>query len=248
MFHILRCQKTRVEVWKTTKSRPFWRVYWNETPGALLQNGDQRVYCKSDSLVCIPPALAVEQILEQPFEHLWFHVDTPLLSNYELKIYSFRVDAEMIRRLKRLSLLLKEKSLNEAESTCLKNLVILWFTSGLQMEGSVRTTVVSELVNRAIQIMGERLQCGISTEELATLLGVSSKTLNRQFKKYVSMPPHKFLTGMRLKKAAALLFSRKLSLDEIGYKCGFCNRSHFTRKFKEAYNQSPASFRNDQSG
>lgn len=237
-----------MKVWSTTQSRPFWRVYWNETTGALIKTARQEVYCNPDLLVCIPPAVSVDQVLSTPFDHLWFHVDIPFLSHYELKIYTFKVEPEMLRRLKRLSTLLTLKDPDEAEVANLKNLVILWFLSGLQMEEAVKTKKVSDLVGKAILIMDERLQSGISTNVLSEMLGVSSKTLNRQFKKYVEMPPHKFLNGMRLKKAAALLFSKDLSLDEISYRCGFCNRSHFSRKFKEAYNQSPASFRNDQSG
>ena len=248
MFHILRCNKTLVNKWPSQKVRPFWRVYWNETPGALIQCSANQVTSDKSSLVCIPPTLSVEQIVEKPFEHLWMHVDTPLLSEYELKIYEFSVDTPFIQRMKKLSLLLESGEGDTGEAQTLKHVMALWFLSGIQLNSNVRTLEIPDLVKSAIQIMDDRIQSGISTNELADILGVSSKTLNRHFKKHLDMPPHKFLTSLRIKKAAALLFSKNMSLEQISYECGFCNRSHFSRAFKESYNQSPAAFRKDQSG
>lgn len=248
MFHILRCQKNKIQKWMSAKSRPFWRIYWNETPGALIQYSESEVHCDKERLICIPPALSVEQIVLEPFEHLWMHVDTPLLSDYELKIYEFPVDLPFIQRMKKLSNFLIDGEGDTAEAQTLKDIMALWFISGIQLKSEVRTADIPDLVKRAIKIMDERLQSGISTEELARNLAVSSKTLNRQFKKHLDVPPHKFLTGLRIKKATALLFAQKMSLDQISYECGFCNRSHFSRAFRESYNQSPAAFRKDQGG
>ena len=248
MFHILRCEKATIKKWTTTRSRPFWRIYWNETPGALIKCSENEVYCDKNNIICIPPALNVEQILLEPFEHLWIHVDTPLLSEYELKIYEFPVDISLIQRMKKLTSLSQEGKWETGEAQILKQLMVYWFLTGIQLKNEVHTLEVPDLVKSAIKIMDERIQSGISTEELATNLGVSSKTLTRQFKKSLEMPPHKFFTSLRIKKATAFLFSKKMSLDQISYECGFCNRSHFSRAFRESYNQSPAAFRKDQSG
>lgn len=248
MFHILRSQKIKVHSWSSKKSRPFWRIYWNETPGALIKCDDKEIECDKNNLICIPPVLSVDQIISRPFEHLWMHVDTPLLSDYELKVYQFPVDQPFIQRMIRLSTLLEDGEGDTAEAQTLKHLMALWFISGIQLSSDVRTLEIPELLSSAVKIMDERLQSGISAEELAKALGVSSKTLNRKFKKHLDLPPHKFLTRLRIKKAAALLFSKEMSLDQISYECGFCNRSHFSRAFRESYKQSPAAFRKDQSG
>lgn len=246
MFHILRCQQNTIRNWASSKSRPFWRIYWNETPGALIKYSENEVQCDKHSLICIPPTLSVDQIVLEPFEHLWMHVDTPLLSNYELKVYEFPVDTPFVQRMMKLSALMKKGDGESAEAQTLKQLMVFWFLSGIQLKSDVSTIEVPELVESAIKIMDERLQSGISTEELSESLGVSSKTLNRKFKKYLEMPPHKFFTSLRMKKATALLFGKNISLDQISYECGFCNRSHFSRVFRESYNQSPAAFRKDQ--
>ena len=248
VFHILRCRQHIVNKWITTPRRPFWRIYWNSTEGALIRYNDKEIYLDEDTLVCIPPALSVDQVLLKPFEHLWFHVDTPLFSDYELKVYQFEVDTPLKKRLKMLEKLFASGDENSSQAQNLKQLIIYWFMTGMEIDGSIISREVTDLVRKAIHIMEERLQSGISTEELAKNLSISSKTLNRQFKKHIGLPPHKFLTGLRIKKAAALLFSRDLSLDEISYRCGFCNRSHFSRAFRESFNQSPAAFRRDQSG
>lgn len=247
MFHILRSDWTIVHDWVTTSSRPFWRVYWNATPGALIKTQSQKVNCVQSSLICIPPGLNVEQVLVEPFEHLWFHVDTPLLSNYSLEIHELEIGQEMIGRFQRLVKLFQSGQENGSEGHDLKQLVIYWFMTGIQLSKGAQNQEVSEMVGKAIQIMDKRIQSGITSKELADMLEVSSKTLVRQFNKYLKMPPHKFLTSLRLKKAAALLFSKSLSIDEVSDLCGFCNRSHFTRSFTENYNQTPAAFRKETS-
>ncbi|MCM8539735.1 MAG: helix-turn-helix domain-containing protein [Lentisphaeraceae bacterium] len=247
MFHILRCQSIKVRHWKTARIRPFWRIYWNATPGALVRADSKEISCSADSLVCIPPGLSVEQTLVQPFEHFWMHVDTPFLADYELKIYEFPVDKLLVERIEKFTELYMNGEGESIQAQTIKQLIVYWFLSGLHLTASVNTREVSDLVKNAIQIMEERIQSGISTLELASILGVSAKTLSRQFKKYIEMPPHKFFTSLRIKKATALLFSNKMSLDEISYECGFCNRSHFSRAFRDCYNESPAAFRRDQS-
>lgn len=248
MFHILRSDWTVVGKWVTTSCRPFWRVYWNATPGALIKTQNQEVNCVRSSLICIPPGLNVEQILVEPFEHLWFHVDTPLLSNYSLEIHELEIGREMVGRFERLVDLFQKGQENSSAAHDLKQLVIYWFMTGIQISKGAENQEVSELVGKAIQIMDKRIQSGVTSRELAEMLGVSSKTLVRQFNKYLHVPPHKFLTTLRLKKAAALLFSKSLSIDEISDLCGFCNRSHFTRTFSESYNQTPSAFRKELSG
>ena len=247
MFHILRCQSSTVRNWKTSSLRPFWRIYWNATPGALIKSEFNEVLCEADSLVCIPPGLSVEQILLEPFEHFWMHVDIPFLSDFELKIYSFPVDKLLVERIQKFSELYKKGEDQSPRAQTIKQLVVNWFLSGLQLTDSVNSREVPEILQNAISIMSERIQSGISTEELSETLGLSAKTLNRKFIRYLDVSPHKFFTGLRIKKAASLLSSSNLTLDEIAYECGFCNRSHFSRSFRSGYNESPAAFRRDQS-
>jgi len=56
-------------------------------------------------------------------------------------------------------------------------------------------------------------------------------------------PPCRYLKDLRLGAAAALLIEPRLSVKEVAMQVGFGDLSHFTRDFREAYEQSPTTFR-----
>ena len=43
--------------------------------------------------------------------------------------------------------------------------------------------------------------------------------------------------------ARDLLYDKELSLAEIAEKCGFCDEFHFSRRFKDNFDMTPAKFR-----
>jgi AraC-like DNA-binding protein len=54
------------------------------------------------------------------------------------------------------------------------------------------------------------------------------------------------LMRIRLERAGAMLRDRRfdeLSVSEIGWRCGFCDPSHFTKRFRETSGQTPGAFR-----
>jgi AraC-like DNA-binding protein len=54
------------------------------------------------------------------------------------------------------------------------------------------------------------------------------------------------LIRIRLEKAASMLRDErfaKLSISEIGWRCGFCDPSHFSKRFREAHDKTPGAFR-----
>src|ERR1035437_9056450 len=60
--------------------RPYWRLYWNATPGWSVRCAGQEVPLGPDRLLLIPPETVFRGIGPAPSEHLFLHAvgDGPL--------------------------------------------------------------------------------------------------------------------------------------------------------------------------
>ena len=108
-------------------------------------------------------------------------------------------------------------------------------------------TLFSHLFNHRqaslFDIIQSHLYSTISVEELASLAGRSLSTFKRDFKLQFKETPANYFKQKRLEKAFELVKSTNLTISEICYEVGFQDTSHFTKSFKQKYNQSPSDFR-----
>lgn len=80
-----------------------------------------------------------------------------------------------------------------------------------------------------------------SINDLAQIANLSPYYLTRVFSQEVGLPPHAFLTQVRINKAKSLLTSKN-SIAQIAYQTGFVDQSHFTRAFKKIVGVSPGQY------
>ena len=83
-----------------------------------------------------------------------------------------------------------------------------------------------------------------SLTELAKLLGIHPVHLSREFHKYFGLTFGKYIRHLKLNKAVLLMTTKKYSLTEICYSCGFYDQSHFINTFKAIYHTTPSKFLN----
>lgn len=83
----------------------------------------------------------------------------------------------------------------------------------------------------------------ISNDELADVCGISAKHFMKLFKERYKTSPQEFIMRQRLKKAQHTLANTNLSVDAIAESLGFCNASHFIRRFSNSYGISPSKYR-----
>ena len=77
--------------------------------------------------------------------------------------------------------------------------------------------------------------------EVAKRLLVSPRTLQRSLAQ-ADTSFSKVITEWRLAEARRLLGTSELSITDIGYICGFSDTSHFSRRFKAYYGESPSAY------
>jgi AraC family transcriptional regulator, exoenzyme S synthesis regulatory protein ExsA len=126
----------------------------------------------------------------------------------------------------------------------IKELILLLLQTG-NAENII--TLFSHLFNPRqaglFEVVEAHLYSSISIVELARLTGRSLSTFKRDFETQFSSTPANFIKEKKLEKALELIQSTKLSVSEICYKVGFQDTSHFTKTFKQKYNQSPSDYR-----
>ena len=81
-------------------------------------------------------------------------------------------------------------------------------------------------------------------EDMAALVNVSLRSLNRKIKSAFQMTPNKYLTIKKMQRARVLLQNETdWSLNEIAYSLGYDKASYFSKKFKDYYGLSPIEYK-----
>lgn len=110
-------------------------------------------------------------------------------------------------------------------------------------EGSFQKTEIQKEMEKAIHFFHENFSKNIEIEQYAREHHMSTCWFIRSFKKYIGMPPRKYLTSIRINKARELLESTDYSVGEIGCIVGYENPLYFSRIFKKQTGIAPLEYR-----
>jgi transcriptional regulator GlxA family with amidase domain len=109
--------------------------------------------------------------------------------------------------------------------------------------GALRFALRNKTLSDALSLMEAALENPITIESLTQELGVSLRQLDRLFQTHLKTSPSKHYRDMRLFRASGLLKQTSLSVSEIASGCGFQSASHFSKYFKQRYQQTPRKYR-----
>ncbi len=90
-----------------------------------------------------------------------------------------------------------------------------------------------------IKIMEENLEAPLSPHELAKEVGMSTRQLERLFRRYLDRSPKRYYLDLRLQKARNLLLQTELSVINVALACGFESPSHFSKCYRAQFNITP---------
>jgi AraC-like DNA-binding protein len=93
-------------------------------------------------------------------------------------------------------------------------------------------------VQRVRSYIEESYADNMSLEQLAQLVNLSPFHLLRTFRDIVGLPPHAYLTHIRVMQAKQLLRLGIPSVD-VALLVGFADQSHFTKHFKRSVGVPP---------
>jgi AraC family transcriptional regulator, glycine betaine-responsive activator len=90
-----------------------------------------------------------------------------------------------------------------------------------------------------IEKMEENLEDPLSPSLLAKQAGLSTRQLERLFRRYLDRSPKRYYLELRLKKARSLLLQTDMSVINVALACGFSSPSHFSKCYRAFYGRTP---------
>ena len=90
-----------------------------------------------------------------------------------------------------------------------------------------------------IQKMERNIEEPISPSLLAREVGMSTRQLERLFRRYLNRSPKRYYMELRLQKARNLLMQTDMSVINVALACGFASPSHFSKCYRAHYNTTP---------
>lgn len=98
-------------------------------------------------------------------------------------------------------------------------------------------------LEKAIALMRNNLGTRLEPDSIASHINISTRAMERLFKKHLNTSPARHYLDLRLSRAHELLQKTDASITEISETCGFISSAHFSRSFGKRFGCTPRSVR-----
>ena len=102
-----------------------------------------------------------------------------------------------------------------------------------------RFGVLQPKLSEAVMLMEANIEEPLATDDIANLVGISRRQLERLFKQYLGSVPSRYYLELRLQRARQMLNESSHSIVQIGLMCGFSSGSHFSTAFGALFGITP---------
>ena len=102
-------------------------------------------------------------------------------------------------------------------------------------------------LSTVIKMMEDNLEEPISPSTLAEDVGISTRQLERLFRRYLNRSPKRYYMELRLHKARNLLLQTDMSVINVALASGFTSPSHFSKCYRTHFSTTPYRERGSQS-
>lgn len=109
--------------------------------------------------------------------------------------------------------------------------------------GHSLTALELERINRAKEILTDRLEDPPTLAELSKLIGTNEFKLKSGFKEVFGTSPYAYHLQHKLELAKSYILDTDLTIAEIGYRVGYSDPAHFTNAFRKQFDIRPSDLR-----
>lgn len=120
--------------------------------------------------------------------------------------------------------------------------VLIEFLAAAQW-GAGKEDLLPEAIFRVQQYIDQHYDESLTLKDLGRVAHVTPPHLIRLFRRYLNLTPIHYLWQVRMRYGIQLLRETGLSIEEIAWRTGFKEPSHFSKAIKRHYQMSPKHFR-----
>jgi transcriptional regulator GlxA family with amidase domain len=104
----------------------------------------------------------------------------------------------------------------------------------------------NEVLLDAAFFMEMNIEEPLSMDDISEQVGVSSRQLERLFKRHLNTTPTQHYLNLRLRRAREFLLQTNMSIMDVTVACGFQSASHFSKAYRSLFNYPPSQERSQQ--
>lgn len=90
-----------------------------------------------------------------------------------------------------------------------------------------------------LEVMERAIEHPLGRTELAARAGLSTRQLERLFRKYLHRSPARHYLELRLNRARLLLLETNMPIIDVALACGFVSASHFSKCYRDFFGYTP---------
>lgn len=135
----------------------------------------------------------------------------------------------------------RNRHLNDSYLSALCTAFVFFALRGIHTEDSITAAV-----NRIVTAIQQNFHnADFSPEEQLKKSGYAEDYIRSRFKAHTGKTPKQFLRDVRIQHACHLIeiYAEKMSLAQIGEKCGYTDYVYFSKKFKEVTGVAPRGYK-----
>jgi len=219
---------------------PYWRIYWNDTPGGFVKVNNLETKLTPDKVVVLSPCTTYSTRLVNPVGHFYVHCSAGRpFSLIPPQLFELR-DPELVR-LAAATACYAISAHNNYRTQMRLHIYVCSVLLALPSASIPAYTQYDPRISLAITTLENNMRK--SNTELAGMVNMSTNGFLQLFKQETGISPQAYSMGKRLQDAAIMLHITKNSIEEIAIETGFIDRYHFSRAFSKKYGLGPAEFR-----
>lgn len=115
--------------------------------------------------------------------------------------------------------------------------------TAVERAGMLKRRQQAERLKPAFDYVRENYSEGVSLPRAAKLCGMSKAAFGRVFKQALGMTLGTYVNQVRMTEALRLLEETRDPIAEIALRIGFCDQSHFDRRFRQSFGRTPSQHR-----